>query len=238
MEEVINNPIFIDKDFDYTGCGKVLIAKNPTEPIFKVIGDSLKVSITAVSVTEDQQLIEYNDTGSGVLWILGCYAHKLITGFAPNSSVVVVASQVSCNFLDDVTALNKLSSASLGSVYEYNIAAVNPILHNEPTPGEVLTFQVKNNLTDSDSCVIVNNRNITYVGGFSGDPEELNLPERVTIWECCSINSSKGIPKKSVFINSYLSSYYEEDEFKHINPRSTFDLKEPVRFANRKKGSE
>ena len=238
MEEVIDNPIIIDKDFDYIGTGKKIRGKNPNEPIFSVVGHSLKVSITAVIVDNDQTLVEYSDIGSGVLWILGCQAKKLVTGFAPESSIVVVGSQVSCDFLDDVTALNKLTRANLGNTREYNDAVVNPILHNEPTPGEVLTFQLKKNLTNGIGCVIVKNENITYVGGFTGDPITLDLNNNPTVWECCSLNNSNNLPSKSIFINSYLSSYYDEDNFVHINPRSTFDLKEPIRFADRKKGSE
>ena len=57
VEEVIDNPIIVDKDFDYTGSGKLLRAKNPNEPIFSVVGHSLKVSITAVIVDNDQTLV-------------------------------------------------------------------------------------------------------------------------------------------------------------------------------------
>ena len=101
-----------------------------------------------------------------------------------------------------------------------------------------MTFQLKKNLTNGIGCVIVKNENITYVGGFTGDPITLDLNNNPTVWECCSLNNSNNLPSKSIFINSYLSSYYDEDNFVHINPRSTFDLKEPIRFADRKKGSE
>ena len=242
MEELIDNPIIIDKDFDYIGTGNIMRGKNPDQPIFKIIGDSLKVSITAVATDGYQRLIEYNDSGRGTLWILGCKASEMIYGASPNSSIVTVGCDVSCAlFLNHVTSLNKITfnnymhSRPLPEVYDYRIGGTNHILHNEPTPDEVLTFQPKNNLINSKDYVMINNHGTAYIGGFSGNPQELNLPEGITIWDCCSITNSGGIPKESIFVNSYIESYYDNDTYLHINPRDSFDLKTPIKFAERKK---
>ena len=247
--EVIDNPIVIDKDFDYIGTGEKIHGKNPDQPIFKVVGDSLKVSISACAIDSTSHpisspLIEYNDSGKGTLWILGCDASNLISGSSPDSSVVVVGCDIKTTmFLEDVNSLNKITFNNYSNKYpipeiwDYRIGGTNHILHNEPTPDEVLTFQLKKDLIDSDDYVMIKNHGKTYIGGFVGNPQELNLPESVTIWDCCSLTNSSGIPKKSIFVNSYMESYYENDTYLHINPRDSFDLKTPIKFADRKKES-
>tara|TARA_R100000008_G_scaffold45015_2_gene26348 strand:- start:5577 stop:6317 length:741 start_codon:yes stop_codon:yes gene_type:complete len=245
MFEMIDNPILIKEDFDYIGTGNILRAKNPKESIFKVIGESLKVSINAVIVDGHQTLIEYNDSGQGTLWMLGCKAPHLICGFSPNSSIVVVGCIVAyTNFLDNVTSLNKITFNNYGwgellhHRYDYRIGGTNHILHNEPTPNEVLTFQLKKCLINSDDYIITDNDEVRYIGGFSGNQKKLNLSEKFTVWDCCDINNTEGVPKESIFVNCHVGTYSTDcEDFLFINPYSSSKLDEPIKFDKRKKGT-
>ena len=97
---------------------------------------------------------------------------------------------------------------------------------------------IKKHFINLDDYIITDNSEVRYIGGFSGDPQKLNLSEKFTIWDFCDINNTEGVPKESIFVNCHVGTYSTEfEDFLFINPHSSSKLDDPIKFDKRKKGT-
>jgi hypothetical protein len=218
--------------------------------LLKSDGDSIDISLSSVYCDTDSHLVEYNNKGEGTLWMVGCGDAKcLAKGVAENSNVVAVGCTVKdTNDVFDLVAKNKISfnnyniKNGIKNKIEPQFDYKDGILHNEPTSTEVLTFQKTKELSG-----VIFNKNIKYVVGIAGvDTNSINAglhphstsEEHHIIFDSCTINSTEGLPKESIFLNCYVETYSTDFEnFLFINPYTSLELEEPIKFSDRMKGT-